>query len=44
MEWIWIRHGMTQGNREKRYIGGQTDEGLCGDGRKASISFGSDVH
>lgn len=29
MELIWIRHGMTKGNQEKRYIGGQTDEGLC---------------
>lgn len=29
MEFIWIRHGMTEGNRFKKYIGGQTDEGLC---------------
>lgn len=39
MEWIWIRHGMTEGNRERRYIGGQTDEGLCGDGRKALEAY-----
>ena len=34
MDWIWIRHGMTEGNREKRYIGGRTDEGLCDAGRQ----------
>lgn len=33
MELVWIRHGMTKGNREKRYIGGQTDEPLCEEGR-----------
>lgn len=27
-----VRHGMTPGNREKRYIG-LTDEGLCAEGR-----------
>ena len=26
---ILIRHGMTQGNLENRYIGGRTDEPLC---------------
>ena len=26
---IFIRHGLTQGNSEKRYIGGRTDEELC---------------
>ena len=35
MDWIWIRHGMTEGNREKRYIGGRTDEELCKAGRQA---------
>ena len=35
MEFIWIRHGMTKGNREKRYVGGRTDEGLCAQGRQA---------
>lgn len=34
MELIWIRHGMTKGNMEKRYIGGRTDEGLCEEGRQ----------
>lgn len=34
MEFIWIRHGMTEGNRRQRYIGGRTDEGLCEAGRK----------
>ena len=33
MEFIWIRHGMTKGNSERRYIGGRTDEGLCEAGR-----------
>lgn len=33
MEWIWIRHGMTEGNLKKRYIGGRTDESLCEMGR-----------
>ena len=31
MQVILIRHGMTQGNREKRYIG-VTDEPLCSEG------------
>lgn len=31
MKLILIRHGMTQGNKEKRYIG-TTDESLCEDG------------
>ena len=26
---LFIRHGQTQGNSEKRYIGGRTDEELC---------------
>ena len=30
-----IRHGQTPGNLERRYIGCQTDEGLCGAGRAA---------
>lgn len=31
MEFIFIRHGKTAGNCEKRYIG-RTDESLCSDG------------
>lgn len=27
-----IRHGMTAGNREKRYVGCHTDEDLCEEG------------
>ena len=32
MSWILIRHGMTQGNLEKRYVGSRTDEPLCPEG------------
>ena len=32
MKWILIRHGQTQGNRERRYIGCRTDEPLCPEG------------
>lgn len=32
-EIVFIRHGLTQGNLEKRYIG-RTDEGLCERGRQ----------
>ena len=32
MNWILIRHGMTQGNAEKRYVGCRTDEPLCAEG------------
>ena len=28
MNWILIRHGMTQGNLERRYVGCRTDESL----------------
>lgn len=35
MRWILIRHGMTQGNLEGRYIGCRTDEPLCEKGIKA---------
>jgi len=31
---ILIRHGKTHGNLEKRYIGAQTDEPLCDEGRQ----------
>jgi len=31
MEILFIRHAMTQGNRERRYVG-RTDEGLCPEG------------
>ena len=32
MKFILIRHGMTQGNIERRYIGSCTDEDLCAEG------------
>lgn len=32
MKWILIRHGQTQGNLERRYIGSGTDEPLCAQG------------
>ena len=32
MRWILIRHGITQGNLEKRYIGSRSDESLCPEG------------
>ena len=32
VSWILIRHGMTQGNLEKRYVGSRTDEPLCPEG------------
>lgn len=32
MSWILIRHGMTQGNLERRYVGCRTDEPLCAEG------------
>lgn len=32
MNIVWIRHGLTAGNREKRYIGKRTDEPLCLEG------------
>lgn len=35
MRWILIRHGMTAGNLEGRYIGCRTDESLCPDGINA---------
>lgn len=31
---VFIRHGLTASNMEKRYIG-KTDEGLCAEGKKA---------
>lgn len=34
MEWLWVRHGMTAGNKNRRYIGSGTDEGLCPEGRQ----------
>lgn len=36
MEVLLIRHGMTAGNREKRYVG-RTDEPLCAEGRQGLI-------
>ena len=35
MKWVLIRHGQTQGNRERRYIGWRTDEPLCAQGIEA---------
>ena len=35
MRWVLIRHGQTQGNLERRYIGCRTDEPLCAAGREA---------
>ena len=32
MKWVLIRHGQTQGNLERRYIGSRTDEPLCNQG------------
>ena len=34
MKYILIRHGKTQGNLERRYIGCRTDEELCEEGIK----------
>ena len=36
MKWMILRHGITKGNKEKRYIG-ITDEPLLEEGRKALI-------
>ncbi len=38
MKVIFIRHGMTKGNEQKRYIG-RTDEPLSEEGRKALRAF-----
>lgn len=38
MEFFWIRHGMTKGNLEKRYIGGRTDESLCEEGKRKLLA------
>lgn len=35
MKWVLIRHGQTQGNAERRYIGCRTDEPLCPEGAQA---------
>ena len=32
MSWILIRHGLTKGNLERRYVGSRTDEPLCPEG------------
>ena len=32
MSWILIRHGLTEGNLQKRYVGCRTDEPLCPEG------------
>lgn len=39
LELLFIRHGMTEGNRQHRYIGSGTDEGLCPEGRAALSGF-----
>ena len=33
MQILWIRHGQTQGNVERRYVG-RTDEGLTADAKE----------
>lgn len=38
MKWILIRHGQTQGNLERRYIGCRTDEPLCEQGRRMLLA------
>lgn len=40
MEVYLLRHGRTAGNREKRYIGGKTDEPLCAEGVSAAEASG----
>lgn len=40
---IFIRHGKTKGNEEKRYIG-STDEPLCPDGRKDILALAPHFH
>lgn len=35
----FIRHGMTQANKEGRYVGGRTDYELCGEGIKELIDL-----
>ena len=35
-----IRHGRTQGNTERRYVGARTDEGLSAEGRAELAVFG----
>ena len=35
MKWVLVRHGQTQGNLERRYIGCRTDEPLCQHGIEA---------
>ena len=40
MEVYLLRHGRTAGNRERRYIGGRTDEPLCEEGIRAAEASG----
>ena len=40
MRVLLIRHGRTQGNTERRYVGARTDEGLSADGRAELAVFG----
>lgn len=35
MKWVLIRHGLTHGNLQHRYIGCRTDEPLCPEGIRA---------
>lgn len=34
MEIILIRHGMTKGNKTRKFIGGKTDEPVCAEGKE----------
>lgn len=40
MRVLLIRHGRTQGNTERRYVGARTDEGLSAEGRAELAVFG----
>ncbi len=40
MRVLLIRHGRTQGNTERRYVGARTDEGLSAEGRAELNVFG----
>lgn len=40
MRVLLIRHGRTQGNTERKYVGARTDEGLSAEGRAELAVFG----
>ena len=44
MRWILIRHGKTQGNLEKRYIGCRTDQPLCPEGVEELNALRQDLY